>query len=555
MKIYNSVLLKFYFFFHIIFHSQIILSNSELLNHIIRLGDENYRYNHISFNMNDDMIIDTGAYPLENVRKFYGITKDGKEFFEDNSGNKNYHSSVTSSDKYGRVEGESYFVRATSSSSSNEGKERLVGISKSSTDYSYLTEIYKFENSKITIVNYVTKDTKSYFGDIISNVFSIIRYPGGDSEYIYYISFIVLESKNTYKFKTKKTIYKVDRPYGLVSSDLDSLDASEQSIVSCFFTDNKSYICFFIQKNNELTIRVYDTKNNKKSTIIYNYAEYEDRRFYKGIHYKNEIGFFAYFRYNEVFPTFSLYRCISDNNMIVYKNYDIIQPSKGNFINNDMLNDLIKLNDNTLCFVSASKEKTILNVIVFSLYDDDNYMNIRYYFIDIWAKGIKLFFTELKLGLYNNYLVMAFSHCANEVREEYNNKFDQFSSLIYFGYANSTNNYLDIIRYIYSKNKNIQTDIIINFEENLMIQNNLFGYVLKSTEILSISDGIKLIKNDNIVYSNSIINKDEEVILNLDLNSKGYYQRRTYEIEFRFIITEPDYDTPNKYMKYIDEEL
>ena len=130
MKIYKSTLLTFYFFFHIMFHSQIILSNSELLNYIIRLGDKNYRYNHISFNMNDDMIIDTGAYPLEKVRKFYGITKDGKEFFTDNSGNKNYHGSVYSSNEYGRVEGESYFFRITSSLSAYEGKERLIGISK-----------------------------------------------------------------------------------------------------------------------------------------------------------------------------------------------------------------------------------------------------------------------------------------------------------------------------------------------------------------------------------------------------------------------------------------
>ena len=553
MKIYKSTLLTFYFFFHIMFHSQIILSNSELLNYIIRLGDKNYRYNHISSNMNDDMIIDTGAYPLENVRKFYGITKDGKELFMDNSGNKNYHSSVTSSDEFGRVEGESFFVRITSSYPLYKGKERLVGISKNPTGHSYLTEIYKFENNEITIVDSSTKTTKSYFGDIISNVFSINRYPGEDSEYIYYTSYIVLELANKYKFKTKKTYYKVSFNGQISTEEIDSLDASEQSIVSCFFTDNKSYICFFIQKNNGLTIRVCDNENRKSSTIIYNYENYEERRFYKGIYFRNEIGFFAYFKYNQAFPTFSLYHCNSDNNMIVYKNYGIILPSKGNFTNNELLNDLIKLNDNTVCFVSASKEKTILNVIVFSLYDNDNYMNIRYYFIDIWAKGIKLF-ADLKLGLYNNYLIMAFSHCGNEACLENYYDVDHFSSLIYFGYANSTNDYLDVIDYIYLDNKNIQTDIIINFEKNLIIQNNLFGYVLKSIKIISISSGIKLLKNEEQIESDSIINKGEEVILNLDLNSNRNYPRGTYKIEFLFIITEPDFNTPNKYMEYIEEK-
>ena len=49
MAFYYSTFLKLYSFY-IIFHFQIILSNSELLNYIIRLGDKNYRYNHISFN-------------------------------------------------------------------------------------------------------------------------------------------------------------------------------------------------------------------------------------------------------------------------------------------------------------------------------------------------------------------------------------------------------------------------------------------------------------------------------------------------------------------------
>ncbi len=40
------------------------------------------------------MVIDTESKPFgKNEKQFYGITKDGKEFFTDDYGNKNYHSS------------------------------------------------------------------------------------------------------------------------------------------------------------------------------------------------------------------------------------------------------------------------------------------------------------------------------------------------------------------------------------------------------------------------------------------------------------------------------
>ena len=538
MAFYYSTFLKLYSFY-ILFHFQVILSNSELLNYIIRLGDKNYRYNHISFNKKGDMIIDTGAYPLEKVRKFYGIKRDGEEFFTDGFGNKNYHSSLIVKDG-GGVEGESYFVRIANGYDYYYGKERLIGISKGNSS-DFKTEIYGFENNtnKIKIISH--NSTQSYFGKITSSVFSINTYPDStDSDYKYYMSYIE-KNNNNFKLQTKEIHYYFycygDYWYNcnfvhedLNTSHVATLEAAEQSMISCFFTEKKIYICLFTQKNNNLTIWVYEPNYKQNlTTTIYTFANVDKRRFYKGIYFRDEIGFFAYFKSNETFPTFSLYQYNEDKYVTSYKNYSIIKPSTGSFINNDMLNDLIKFNNNKLCFVSASNEKTILNVIVFSLYDNNNYMNVRYFFIDIWAKGIKLF-ADLKLGIYNNYLVMAFSHCDNnEVCEEGKYAYDHFSSLIYFGYANSTNNYLDIIDYIFLDNKNIQTDIIINFEKYLMIQNNLFGYVLKSTQILCISNEIKLLKNDGIININSTIDKGEKVKLNFTTNS-GNYMKGAYKI-------------------------
>ena len=66
----------------------------------------------------------------------------------------------------------------------------------------------------------------------------------------------------------------------------------------------------------------------------------------------------------------------------------------------DMLNDLIKFNNNTVCFVSSSSDKAVLNLIIFNLYDNDNYMNIRYFFINLFEDYTIKLYCELRLNLY-----------------------------------------------------------------------------------------------------------------------------------------------------------
>jgi hypothetical protein len=61
------------------------------LNKIIRLAGDPFRYSRFSFNSEGDMVIDKGAFPKKNVRKFFGVKKNGREFFTDINGNKTYY--------------------------------------------------------------------------------------------------------------------------------------------------------------------------------------------------------------------------------------------------------------------------------------------------------------------------------------------------------------------------------------------------------------------------------------------------------------------------------
>ena len=215
-----------------------------------------------------------------------------------------------------------------------------------------------------------------------------------------------------------------------------------------------------------------------------------------------------------------------------------------------MLNDLIKLNNNTVCFVSSSSNKTVLNLIIFNLYDNDNYMNIRYFFINLFEDYTIKLYCELRLSLFNNFLVMGFSHCPQETCYENQPDYTHYSSLIFFNYPNSSDIHLDIIDYIYRDNKDIKKDIIINLGENITIENNLFGYVFNGTKIINYSNEIYLIKNGQNITLGDIIESGETI--RLKFKSEQFYYKGNYTIEFAYVVTEPDFGTNNNYIEDID---
>ena len=544
----------YFIFFIFIFQLLFLKLNSQILNRIISLGNHPYRYNHFSFNSNGDMIVDTGVYPPTLARKFFGIKKDGRKLF---LGGEDYFSYLEIPNSEGRIEGESFFVKVKKNYLLGYNwEEYLVGISRVSNN-KFSTEFYNLDNGKFkSSYNFKSKDI---LGNITSYVFSILHEPKDSGNNNYYISYIASSPQEKFIFFTNRLnfltpIFSSQLQYN--KETLVQLEAVNQTITSCFFTKNNIYTCFYTNKELNLIIWSYTLYTTKTgfSTTVYTFTESYTRRFFKGIHYKNEIGVFAYFKDNDNNPTFSLFNINYENPATIYKSYGEIVFNQGTFYNIEMLNDLIKLNDNNICFVGSSSERKKLKIIVLNFYDNDNYMNIRYYQIDIWEEnGIKIFF-DLKINLYNNILVMAFSHCYDENCDEdpeSNSKY--YSSLIFFNYANNTDINFDIIEYIYKDNKNIENDIIINFEDYLIIQNNLFGYVFKGTKIISFSDKINLIKGENKTINNEIINPGE--LLQLKIKNNGLYIKANYTIQYAFILTEPNYGTPNDYLLYIGDNL
>ena len=534
-------------FFGILFISGILYSNSKILTKIIRLGDYPFRFSHFSHNENGDLIIDTEAYPTNSKRLFFGMKKDGREYFIDDIGNRNYHYSINMNDEKQRSEGESCFIKTKQIKSNMAPIEILLGISKEK------AEFYDLKDLKNHHINSLYDLTQN----LSNNIFSLIPDPlNTDDEFYYFFSYIAKTESQTYKLYTNKINFSIsDDIIKLAYKEkMIEIDSLNQAMISCFFTSNYLYVCFYTKNDFRLSICVFDPMTKEyNEEYVYSFSSENYQRFYKGILLKDEIGFFAYFKDKGNLPYFSLYQINSDKTVERYKSYNEIVASKSYYIDDAMLNDLIKINENTICFAASYFDKSKINIVIFSFYSNYDFMNVKYYTINIYFENFSKIYGEIKLDVFNGFLLMAYSHCNYQIFGDIGYfPILYMSSLLFFSYPNSSEINFNIIDYILPNNKDINKDIMINFEEKLVIENNLFGYEFKGTKILNYSSNIILMKNGTIIKPEAII--EPGVNIHFKFKSEKIFKKGNYTIEYAFALTEPDYEIFEQNIGSIYEE-
>ena len=197
---------------------------------------------------------------------------------------------------------------------------------------------------------------------------------------------------------------------------------------------------------------------------------------------------------------------------------------------------------------SSYELKGYTRVITFTFYSNYEYMNERNYIINIFEEKPFKFNSCLRLSTFNNFLLIAFNHY--EIVDE---STKHSSSLIFFSYPNSSNINFDVIEYILPNNKTIGDDIMINLEESLIIENNIFGYDLKGTKILNYSNDIILTKDENNIEIGSIIKSNDTI--KLKFKSNDFYSKGKYSIEYAFVLTEPDYEKYNQKVENLYQNI
>jgi hypothetical protein len=481
------------------------------------------------------MIIDITSNPSTNERRFFGLKKNGNYYFKDqNDSDTPYYSLFINDqnreDNYDRFHGESIFIKLGSKDSEEKRRECLLGVPKSGDGY---TELYFFNENRV-----LSKLTSFIFGNITSNFFSIYKLPEDPNSNFHYIFSYIEEHSN---FVIQTMYFNESLPHYYNYSYKAKFECFSEKIVTCFYTDNFKYVCFYHKINNYLTIILFEknfTIRNETSHIEDEVVKTEDDHnnniFFKGIHLKEEIGAFIYFESsNTQKPTLILKQF--DEDIKNYSSFGDVKVNNTNFNSNVKLNDIIKLNNYQICYASTTENKDEINIVIFNLYNNDSQINIDYYPIKIKQYNNISLFKDLKIALYKDFIALTFSHILYQ-NNVTNNKF--YSSLVIFNYPNSTDNSLDLIEQLKLTNKNIENDFCFSLKGKMVIENNIFDYEYRGTQIIDFPDNIYLKKNGKNIIKKEILLDKECLTLSFPSNY-SYLEAVNYTIEYAYVLAEP----------------
>jgi hypothetical protein len=249
-----------------------------------------------------------------------------------------------------------------------------------------------------------------------------------------------------------------------------------------------------------LDIYVYDQNFEEKTSLRLGYLmvsindRWEYDYFIKCICLKEETGIFAFYRANDDYVMinkplllFKKYNGISIVNY--FQDIDEIEL-KYTLKSYCLLNDMIKVSDKKICYTGTSEAKEQLYVILIDILE--NGLIIRYYSIDIFTQYNFKFLLDIRQHIYKrNFISMAFSFCRESQCESKEDT--HFAGLIIFNYPNGTDYNLNLTEY-YLENNNLE-NIIIDFKENVIIENNIFGITYLAASI------VDMIGCENIIFS------------------------------------------------------
>ena len=506
---------------------------TQQLNNIICIGTNGFaEVNFASFS-NNSLIVETSKDSGTEERVFYGITKEGLPLFQ----NGQYHLSFNAESGQQRKDSENFVIRINDEKHS----EYLMSIG-----YNTNVEIYDFNQKKVIS----QKTTKSFIGNVDMDclIQTGFNYYDGNSYYLYHG---YLTSTN----------YLVINKLNFNSHDLTTVTEAKTTnlgglrgrVASCYMTKQKFIICIIIKHAtltySQINAVAYDINLvNKMNIQIDSYTQAPFLGIYpyfiKCVHLKEEIGVFGFYRYS-LTPRYPV---------ILFKNYDnnrlqdyispIILDKKECSMEN-IFSDLIKVNENKVCFISTPESKLEMYIVIINIYDKTTPIKvaIRYYFINIFSLYEFRFYSSIRLNLYNNFISFAFSFCRSQTCTSSTVHYPGF---MIFNYPNGTDFSLNLIDNMFSSNEKLD-NFTINLRNMVRIENNIFGLVYESIRIKrylncgsinfvsSLSESTNIIENYNLTEDENIIAK------NIPLD------KIECSIEYTYIITEPSFNEYNSY--------
>ena len=474
-------------------------------------------------------------------RLFYGLQKDGRNYFANDNAQKIIQIETTEVDK-GRYEAKNLFV--STENDINRDKQYLFTTSS----YTTLTELHDLDEG-----TYKVRGTLAFWNiiDIFSYQYSLFGYQK-DYKNIYFCVFTQHESyKVTITYNDGHTEKKDhSRTFTIKKFSFNSFDLNNYNeIVTLNNTDNfnNRVISSFIMEADEILVVFYmkrtDTSNeNAKYAIIFYDLDLNqineniisqnnitqprpgDGVFMKGFYLKEKYAAFLYFTkgYDATTIQFNISSLVKNDGDGKYSFINkIAKEETYSFISDVPLNEFIKINDERLVFISTKfiNPKFQLHILLYDLYNTYTQMKIRKYYYDLDKYQLR---KELTAFVFNGFLIFS-STAVTPVSYETSN----FNSLlVFFGYPNGTDDTIDISPYLmdvkpYDSDYNIYNYLI----SKIKIENNIFGYEkVEKINLVSIPDELLFynvtsgIQDTNPLPNNTFFDANHKLYQNFHLN-------------------------------------
>ena len=442
---------------------------TQWLNDIILVGESNFRYVTLKTSSNGQFILATSSCPSNKDRIYYGIDSNGLPIFKDSSNKETYiiKKTIRRDETIQRYETTSGFIKVNGNGDNN--KEYYINIGKSKT-YHELFDFADYNNDLIEkAYNKIAEiEIKSYYGSFINLV--------DDNKNCFILA--VIDSNNKFTLLKLYLSYESNGNIQCVKKKESPFDGSDNRVVSCYM-NNDLLVCAFFANNAHFVIMILDFEFNKKADKDLSITSQSSTGFHKLIYLNGNIGLFIYYKgIDNDYPSIQIIEAKQSGSSSYSINIKGDFNLNNYFFENDaLLNDFIKINDNLVGLTAPKKGKEILIIVLISFYEEIEY-NIRYYLVNIFDYYKHKIMKDIALGIYNNNIAFAFSHCPQSSCNEDSDT--HFSSLIFFSYPNITDNDFDIINYL---NRQQNNKIIINLFDYANIDNNVFGYIFHEIKI------------------------------------------------------------------------
>ena len=550
--------IKFFIFLITTFILFLKIIKSYSLNDIIIVGEKNFRYVNFASTPKGEMLFLTSSDKNNKDRIFYGINKDGTGYFEDSKNNSKIFIYKKEVIMNYQMDSELGYIKLNTNL--EKENEYLMNFNNE-----YI-EIYNYKNISysvtIAITNFLLKlnDTSdTYIWSLNNKIENNINYLF--MGFIY--KQIIDEDKTLFFFYLYKIQFKLDESGNNLILDIDakaSVPSYDRKIISCYITENNYILCFhfyyhILEILDQFTFHFYSIYSFNTNLDIMGIEDLEtdDEKelcFFKSVHLREEIGCYIYYlSYNDL-PSLRVIIYSRIDNKSKFDNYitntTLEQIDSFNYNKNIKLNDLVRIDNKTVCFISVSEDKLSLIVVMIDILYYNVY-SIRYYLIKIYElKKLKLYF-DTRIHLYNQFVTLGFSFCTSG--ECNNNKDEYNSALMLFSYPNSTNIEFDLVDYLLN---NTNENITINLTENSIIDNNIFGLEIYGVKIINLCESDLLsfsIESNRIELENELIVLKNESI-KIDLN-KDKFSEMECKIYFQIIANEPDFGSLSNYSDHI----